>query len=123
MQMTLSTRDGVPSRLPPDSTNSSSALAASDASVFSWKRLLKGLIFGLSICWLLLFLISGAAMDPSHTPLCAKAINTVITIAAVLAILFVSRGRSRYMLAALFILTITWVLWNYWIHVECITGS
>jgi hypothetical protein len=105
------------SQQPPLSVNSDSVAAADDTRVFSWKRVLKGLGFGLSVCWLLLF-VGGGAVDPSHVPLQGKVVSTVITIAAVFPVLLVLHGRFRYVVAALLLFAITWTLWNYWIHVE-----
>jgi hypothetical protein len=99
------------------SINSGSRLD-NDAGVFLWKRVLKGLGCGLSICWLLFFFIFGASEDPWHTPARAKAINTVITIVAIFPLLLVLRGRFRYVLAALLFFLIAWILCNYWIHIE-----
>jgi hypothetical protein len=118
-----SSPDEHESRLPTASLHSHSVATACEPRALSWKRVCKGLVVGLSVCWLVLFYITGAAMDPWHTSVQRKAINTVITIVAVPPILLLLRGRCRYVPAALFLLVVVWTLWNYWIHVERMTGE
>jgi hypothetical protein len=113
-----STPDENGSQVPPRSLTSDLLVTARDARAFSWKRVFRGLACGLSVCWLLLFYVSGAAMNPTHTPLRAKAVNTAVTIISVLPILLVLRGRLRYILVALLLFVVSWTLWSYWIHLE-----